>query len=142
MKTDHLIKAVVSVIFLLGFIYLLVYLFNLYKCKKEYQTLINEYQIYDNMERVDDPGHYFQTVEFPVYGKVKSLTAEEATDLKDGVVFFGYPTCPWCRNTLPLILEVVNEQNHILYYNQLDLYRDEYKIVDNKPVQITVLEFS
>ena len=89
------------------------------------------------MEREDDPGHFFQPVAFPPQGQVRLITAEQVLELQDGIVFFGYPTCPWCRNTLPLVLETVNELGHPLYYCQLDLYRDEYEIQNSSLVCTT-----
>lgn len=129
MKLKHSFKFVVPALLLIFALMLALFLFKNGK-DNEYTRLVSEYQALDGVERDDDPGHYFQSVDFPAYGKVKYLTAEEAAELKNGIVFFGYPTCPWCRNTLPLIFEVCNEKNLTLYYSQLDLYRDEFDIVN------------
>lgn len=94
----------------------------------DYSAMVASYTAWDGLEREDDPGHFFQPAAFPPQGHVRLITAEQVLELQDGIVFFGYPTCPWCRNTLPLVLETVNELGHPLYYCQLDLCRDEYEI--------------
>ncbi len=30
---------------------------------------------------------------------------------KTGIVYFGYPSCPWCRNVVPILLETAIEEN-------------------------------
>lgn len=122
-----------SLLAVLGLALLLVILAGLqYRQRKaqqaDYSAMVASYTAWDGLEREDDPGHFFQPVDFPPQGHVRLITAEQVLKLQDGIVFFGYPTCPWCRNTLPLVLETVNELGHPLYYCQLDLYRDEYEI--------------
>lgn len=36
-----------------------------------------------------------------------------------GVIYFGFPTCPWCRNIVPVLFETAKENNVsvINYYN-------------------------
>lgn len=33
-----------------------------------------------------------------------------------GIIYFGFPSCPWCRNALPVLLEVAKEKNLPIYY--------------------------
>lgn len=122
-----------SLLAVLGLVLLLAILAGLqYRQLKDqqadYSALVASYTAWDGLEREDDPGHFFQSVTLPPQGQVRLITAEQVLELQDGIVFFGYPTCPWCRNALPLVLETVNELGHPLYYCQLDLYRDEYEI--------------
>ena len=47
---------------------------------------------------------------------------EEIFDLlenKTGVIYFGFPECPWCRNAVPVLLEVAKEEgiDKVYYYN-------------------------
>ncbi len=51
------------------------------------------------------------------------------------LIYFGWPTCPWCRNTVGPLLEMAQE-NHvekIYYVNILDI-RDSYKVENKKAV--------
>ena len=56
---------------------------------------------------------------------IKYITLEEA-DKKlsegSGVIYFGFASCPWCRNLVPTLLDVAKEEEleEIYYVNLLD----------------------
>lgn len=104
--------------------------------KQEMNTLIESYATYNNIEREGEPGNYFQSVNLSDNGWVKHITATEAAQLDSGIVFFGYPTCPWCRNALPIVLDTVNASKQPLLYCRLDLYRDEYKVTEDNQLEL------
>lgn len=68
---------------------------------------------------------------------------KEASDIVDMiqnketfVVYFGFPTCPWCRSVLPTLVEVAKDLkiNTIYYVDILDI-RDTISLgEDNKPI--------
>lgn len=67
-------------------------------------------------------------VNIPYDNRVKYLNEKETvTLLKEGtgVLYFGYNTCPWCRNIVPVLIEAVKENNiDNIYYadiNKLNL---------------------
>lgn len=39
-----------------------------------------------------------------------------------GIILFGFPTCPWCRQAIPVLLEMCqqNKVETLLYYNNRD----------------------
>ena len=54
-----------------------------------------------------------------------------------GIVYFGYSTCPWCRNSVPILIDVAkkNKLKVIYYYDiheeNLDSIKKElYEILD------------
>lgn len=49
-----------------------------------------------------------------------------------GVIYFGFPECPWCRTAIPILIESSNETglDKIYYFNAYDI-RDEKKLNDN-----------
>lgn len=100
-------------------------------------TLRDAYESLNGQERLTDPGEHFQTIALPAKIKVQFVTAQQAANLRDGIVFFGFPTCPWCRNVLPLALEVVCGAGQTLYYCPLDEYRDVYALEDDALVEKT-----
>lgn len=57
-----------------------------------------------------------------------------------GVIYFGFPECPWCRNSVPVIEEAAKQAgiDKIYYLNVYDI-RDEKKLDDNGNV-ITIKE--
>lgn len=52
-----------------------------------------------------------------------------------GVIYFGFPECPWCRTTVPVLLEAAEEigLEEIYYLNNLES-RDIKKLVDGELV--------
>lgn len=52
-----------------------------------------------------------------------------------GVIYFGFPTCPWCRNAVPVLLDAAKEENvdKVYYFNALEI-RDTKKLIDGKIV--------
>lgn len=58
-------------------------------------------------------------------------------DKKSGVVYFGYPDCPWCRNALPVLLDVLKDEGiEILYYQNLKDERDQMTIDEKGEIKI------
>ena len=49
-----------------------------------------------------------------------------------GVIYFGFPECPWCRNMVPVLLEAadITGLDKIYYYNALDI-RDKKSLDEN-----------
>lgn len=43
-----------------------------------------------------------------------------------GIIYFGFPTCPWCRNIVPVLIDAAKEQNIDKIY-----YLDPSSIRDN-----------
>lgn len=57
---------------------------------------------------------------------IKYATFEEVENLLTsgtGVVYFGFPSCPWCRNMISVLLDVAQENNYetIYYFNPRDI---------------------
>lgn len=50
---------------------------------------------------------------------------------KTGVIYFGFPDCPWCRNAVEVLLDSAkfNGVEEIYYLNIKDI-RDSYKVID------------
>ena len=69
-------------------------------------------------------------ISIPTNNHVKYLSNQElVTFLKEGtgILYLGYNTCPWCRNALPVLLDVILEQKESLYY--VDSHKLEEKIL-------------
>lgn len=84
-----------------------------------------EYESYNGKKR---EGQNYQNLEMkiPVQNKIVYNTASEIVQfLKTGtgVVYFGFPTCPWCRNAVPLLIDVAKEEGlkEIQYFNALTI---------------------
>lgn len=44
-----------------------------------------------------------------------------------GIVYFGFPACPWCRNVIPVLFEVAKTNNYstIYYFNPREIRNDD-----------------
>ncbi len=67
---------------------------------------------------------------------IKYATINEIFDVlenKTGIVYFGFPGCPWCRNMLPVLLEFAknNDIDTIYYLNPREVSDEEHsKLID------------
>lgn len=57
---------------------------------------------------------------------IKYATFDEIIEIlseKTGVIYFGFPACPWCRNVIPVLFEVAQENNidTIYYFNPREI---------------------
>lgn len=57
---------------------------------------------------------------------IKYATFDEIIDVLTkgtGVVYFGFPGCPWCRNAIPVLFEVAkeNDVDTIYYFNPREI---------------------
>ncbi len=99
-----------------------------------------EYEAYNNKEREDDKGNYFQELNIPENNPIKYASLEEVLEILDkgtGVLYFGYPTCPWCRNAIPVLLEAVEEKNvNTIYYLNVNEYKNTFAVKDGKVEKI------
>lgn len=96
------------------------------KFKEEYEALNGV---------VNDYGYTYPTVEVELDNPIVYATEEEVLDiLKDGtgVIYFGFPTCPWCRNMIKPLLSAADSKNldKIYYLNIMDI-RDSLSVNDS-----------
>ncbi len=102
------------------------------------------YESYNN-KKADDT-HKYQKLKIKKKNKVKNVTIEEAIDIlenKTGLIYFGFPNCPYCRGILPTLLNTVEKSNLTeLYYLDMTNLRDEYKVEDGRAIQSKSAEAS
>ncbi len=78
-----------------------------------------------------------EIIQYADYEKIFSLL-----DHGTGVVYFGFPECPWCRTLVPVLLEAADEVGlDTIYYLNNKEDRDEKKL-DDKGDIITTKEGS
>lgn len=119
-------KLMVVIDILLGAILVGIMTFGIYqylksdgeKFKAEYEALNNE-NVNINISK-NNP--------------IKYVTLDEVFDIiqnKTGVIYFGFPGCPWCRNMIPFLFEAAKNNNidTIYYFNPRNVKKsdnDEY----------------
>ena len=84
------------------------------KFKEEYEKLNNK--INENNQKK------YPQMDIPKENVIKYADVNEILDIlksKTGVIYFGYPECPWCRNAVPVLLNaaVGTGLARIYYYN-------------------------
>lgn len=93
------------------------------KFKKEYEKLNSE----DYLEiEIEDNNPI-------VYANYEEIL--EVIKKGTGIIYLGFPECPWCRNAVPVLFDVAKDNNiNRIYY--MDIYdeRDSYVIEDGNLV--------
>lgn len=96
------------------------------KFKNEYESL---------NEKVNDSGKKYVEVSIDDDNVITYSNYNEVMDILNngtGVIYFGFPECPWCRNVVPILLESaeITGINKIYYYNALSI-RDTKVLNEN-----------
>lgn len=103
------------------------------KFKKEYE----EY----NGQSIGETKFVYPKVEVDKKNPVKYASYEDVLELLTdgtGVIYLGYPTCPWCRNVVPVLIEAANEIGiEDIYYINMKDERDEIKVKEDGSLEIT-----
>ena len=102
------------------------------KFKKEYESLNGQ---------ANDAGVLHKEITIPEENPMVYATQEEVMEMLEngtGIIYFGFPECPWCRAALPVLLEAAEEElmTKILYYNNKD-QRDTRELLETGGNQIT-----
>lgn len=95
----------------------------------------NEYEDYNGVE----VGNYkYSILEISKNNPMKYSTYDELVDViknGTGIIYLGFPECPWCRSALPVLLEAAKDNDiDIIYYLNIKNERDSYVVQDGKVV--------
>lgn len=127
MKKKILIS--ILVIFILLIIGGIVLYFNdalRFKLSYEYINFVE----YSNGKRIE--------ISVPVDNRMKYVSEDELLDLFEdgtGVLYFGYNTCPWCRNAVPVLIDTVKKNDiDTIYY--ADLHKLDMDSIRSKLYEI------
>lgn len=94
--------------------------------KEEYESLNNA---------TTSSGKEYLDLEISASNIIKYSTIDEIIDIIEngtGVIYLGYPECPWCRNTVPALLEAADSTPlETIYYLNMHDIRDAYIIDAN-----------
>lgn len=80
------------------------------------------YELYNNTEYSN--GKKIK-VNIPINNTVKYLEKKDILyylNNKKGIMYFGYTSCPWCRNIVPILTRITKELDVPLYY--VDIKKD------------------
>lgn len=97
------------------------------KFKEEYESL--------NEKENESTGKEYLKVSIKENNPIKYATYSEIKNIitsGTGVIYFGFPECPWCRNAVPVLLEAAEDNgiDKVYYFNALDI-RDKKHLDEN-----------
>lgn len=100
------------------------------KFKREYEALNGEKASGDNV---------YQTLDISETNKVKYVDLNKTVEFLEkgtGLIYFGFPNCPWCRGMLPTLLDTV-ESSYLDSISYVDMTnkRDVFEVKDGKAVK-------
>lgn len=101
------------------------------KFKEEYEALNDEKDSrgrdYVKVSIDEDNGMIYAS-----YDEIHKILTEGS-----GVIYFGYPECPWCRNAVPMLLQAASNKglDNIYYFNAKDI-RDTKSLGEDGDVVI------
>lgn len=102
------------------------------KFKNEYESLNGKKGYGDNIN---------PEVKIDKKNAVKYADADKIIDVLDngtGIIYLGYPECPWCRNAVPVLLEAASELNvKDVYYINLKDERDTIEVMEDGTLKTT-----
>lgn len=102
-------------------------------------VIAKSYAEYNDQQISEDSETCYSSVEIPERNTFQEVTAKEARNIKNGIVVFAFPKCPYCRNLIPVLADVANKENQKIYYCKIDDYRDKYKFnPETKEIERTV----
>lgn len=93
----------------------------------------NEYENLNNQK--NENGKKYVKVKIPMDNTIEYLTIDETLDFLDnktGILYFGFPQCPWCRTAIPILIQAAKENETKIYYNNALSIRDEKKLSKGK----------
>lgn len=106
-----------------------------FKFKKEYESLNG---------KENDYGRDYVEVQIPAENPMVYASIDEILQVieTEGIIYFGFDECPWCRNALPVLIEAANEKEveKIYYYDIKDI-RDKLELNENGEI-VTIQEKS
>ena len=85
----------------------------------------HEYEVLNGQTNLSGE-HTYRTLSIPKKNPFVYVDGEEAKTLltsESGIMFMGFPECPWCRTLLPALIAAVQESGYkgkVYYYNGLE----------------------
>ncbi len=132
-------KKIPIIVIIISALILGIGLYTINKNNQDWVKFKLEYEKYNNKQ--SKSGKTYPKVTISANNPVKYLTLKEANDLiknKTGIIYFGYPTCPWCRNAIPQLLESVsNTSVNTIYYVNMEDERDQKELTKDKTIKTT-----
>ncbi len=94
----------------------------------------DEYETINNTENAS--GKTYNKLDIEKSNPIKYSNYDELLDIiksKTGIIYLGFPTCPWCRTAIPVLFEAAkNNKIDTIYYLNIKNERDFYVVENGK----------
>jgi len=105
---------------------------DMLKFKYEYEALNNQPNAAGTA--------YMKEIAIPEFNLIRYTTPEEILEIADsgtGLILFGFPQCPWCRQMTPLLIDVALQGGlEAIHYIDMTTIRTTWQLVDGEPVMV------
>lgn len=91
-------------------------------------------QFKNDVESLNETNDIFVSV--PDSSRIVIANEEDVLRLENGIVLFGWPSCPWFRNAVEPLLAFSAEENATIYYLDIKNIRDIKELQDGAVVTI------
>jgi len=103
---------------------------DMLRFKEEYEEL--------NGQRNPADTQTYKTITIPEFNLIRYLTPEEILEIAEsgtGLISFGFPQCPWCRQITPLLIDVALDMGlDVINYIDMTEIRTTWELQDGVPV--------
>lgn len=114
------------------FIFIFVSIFTTGCTKEKIQVTKDEKKFQEEYESLNGKTrgeHTIMSIDVAEDNKMKYIDSKEVIDVlehKTGIIYFGFPTCPWCRNMVPVLIDAAKEAGvNQIYYANISEERDK-----------------
>ncbi|MDD3241832.1 MAG: hypothetical protein PHQ64_03590 [Bacilli bacterium] len=137
MKRNFKLIGIIALIVILIIVYLFLFVFQ---NKKEVNEDANKFkEEYESLNgKKNEDGKSYLEIEISNDNVIDYTDYKEVFDILDdgtGIIYFGFPECPWCRNLVKVLMDAANEVGveKIFYLNNRE-DRDTRVLENNKIV--------
>lgn len=136
MKIYKVISCIISTLILIC-----VVVFNLDDLRNEFQKIREtdaekfkrEYELFNGEEAY---GMKYPSLEIDKDNPIKYSNSKEIENILksgSGIIYFGYPKCPWCRTAVPVLLHAASDAGvNKIYYIDMSEERSSYSYKEGK----------
>lgn len=136
MKKEKINLIIVPVLFILASVFTYLKVINNQNDAVKFK---NEYEEYNNVKVTNELS--YSELNIGENNPIKYSNYDEIIDVienKTGIIYLGFPECPWCRSALPILLDAANKNDiETIYYLNILNERDAYVVKNNKLVYQT-----
>ena len=112
------------------------------KIEEENSSSVDAKKFKDDYESLNGEksasGKVYPTIEISEDNVVKYSNSDEIKKVVKsgtGIIYLGYPGCPWCRNAVPVLLHAAEDAGvDVIYYIDMLNERDKYVVEDGELV--------